>query len=188
MKAIDILNITTEMDVPRYKHLSACGDLAKEILEEVKIPSELKEKIIGTVLLHDIGYSNELKNTGQHSFDGYFYLSENFPGLVFEKSILFHGDFINVMSNSLYKEVEGIYDTLTDLEMIVLHIIDYCDTHIDGKGNEVTINGRWSDLEKRHKGINPEKWEVALKTKEYAYFVENTINYVLDRLEKIFNK
>lgn len=181
MNAIDVLKYTTNEDSTRYKHLTKCRELGEELLSDIIIDKEIKEKILNTILLHDIGYSEKIKDTGVHSVDGYRYLDANYPDLCFHKAIYMHADFVNVCPENYKEESALIYDSMNDLEFAALLIVDYCDSHTDGYGNEVTIKGRWEDLQNRYKN-KPEVLEITKKTEKYAYHVERVINRILDIL------
>lgn len=181
MNALDVLKYTTNEDSTRYKHLTKCRELGEELLSDILIDEKIKEKILNTILLHDIGYSEKLKDTGIHAIDGYRYLDANYPDLCFHKAIYMHSDFVNVCPDNYKEESNLLYDSMTDLEFATLLIVDYCDSHIDGYGNEVTINGRWEDLENRYK-TRPVVLAIAKTTKEYAFHVERIINRILDIL------
>ena len=65
MNALDVLKYTTNEDSTRYKHLTKCRELGEELLSDILIDEKIKEKILNTILLHDIGYSeNQLKAWG----------------------------------------------------------------------------------------------------------------------------
>lgn len=184
MKAIDILKITTNEETTRYKHLTSCYMLAKELLEDVPINFDIKEKILNTVLLHDIGYSDKLNVTNNHTIDGYDFLEVNYPDLCFHKTILLHGDFINYCPDIYKEKLELVYDSLTDLEFAVLIILDYCDHHVNGLGKRVSIDERWCDIRNRHT-----KDSKVLQLQEdlinYSYHIENIISRILNILPDI---
>lgn len=181
MKAIDILKFTTNEETTRYKHLTACYNQAEELLDNINIDKETKEKILNTVLLHDIGYSEKINTTKNHTLDGYNYLKDNYPNICFHKAIALHGDVINICENEYKDTFNEIYESLSDIEFATLIILDYCDTHVDGFGNRVTIAGRWADLEKRHKHeLHLTKHYTELK--RYAYHVESIIDNILKKL------
>lgn len=184
MLAIDILKKTTSEEQTRYKHLTACYQFANELLDTIDLTDEIKTKILNTVLLHDIGYSEVISNIGNHFVDGYNYLNENYPDICYHKAILLHSDFVNTCNNEYKELVTSVYDSLTDLEFAVLILLDYCDTHIDGVGNEVTIEGRWADLENRH-GNNIPKMNIINELKSYAYHIESIVDRILDSLPKL---
>lgn len=184
MNAIDILKFTTEEETTRYKHLTACYNQAKEMLSTINIDEIVKEKILNTVLLHDIGYSEKINTTNLHTLDGYNYLKNNYPEVCFHKVIALHGDFINICPKDYTDTVNDIYDSLSDLEFATLIILDYCDTHTDGYGNKVTLEERWSDLENRHKNENHLTKHYD-DLKKYTYHVEKITPEILHRLPKL---
>lgn len=184
MNALEILNLTTEKESSRYKHLTACCNLANELLQDVPINLDIKEKILNTVLLHDIGYSHTLNVTGEHNIDGYNFLNKNHPDLCFHKIVLLHGDFINYCPTKYNEILESVYDSLTDLEFAVLIIVDYCDHHIDGLGNEVTIDGRWKDIKNRH-SADSKVLKVQDDLIKYSYHIEKIIDRILNILPDI---
>lgn len=181
MKAIDILNYSTEENTTRYKHLTKCHELGQYILSDSKIDNSVKEKLLNTILLHDIGYSDVIKKTGIHSIDGYQYLEDNYKDICYHKAIIFHSDFINGCPDEYKNYVQEIYDSLTDLEFAALIILEYCDTHVDGYGNEVTIEDRMNDLYARYSN-NPEALTTFNRFKENALHIERIINRILDIL------
>lgn len=184
MKPIDILRYTTDIESTRYKHLMACHKLATELLADVPVSCDIKEKIANTVLLHDIGYSHKLNITNCHSVDGYVYFEKNYPDVCFHKAILLHSDFINYCPEEHKEIVETVYDSLTDLEFAVLILLDYCDNHVDGLGNRVTVEGRWEEIRNRHG-----KDSVVVKREEeltaYGHHLNNIIDRILDILPDI---
>lgn len=184
MLAIDILKETTNEELSRYKHLMSCYNLAKELLDTIDMNNDIKEKILNTILLHDIGYSDVISCTGNHFVDGYTYLENKYPDICYHKAILLHSDFINTCNEKYTELVYNVYDSLSDLEFATLIILDYCDSHVDGMGNEVTIEGRWADLNKRHSG-NESKMKVVNETKSYAYHVEKIVNHILNLLPNL---
>ena len=185
MNAFDILKETTDINHPRYLHLNGCYELAKELLEGLDISLPVKEKMLNTVLLHDIGYSSSVKVTGCHYVDGYNYLLDNHSDVCFEKVVCLHGDFVNITPIHHKDFVEGLYDSLSYLEFATLILVDYCDTHINGVGEEVTIEDRWNDLISRHNSNDERTMSDILNTKEYAYHTEKVINYILNILPKL---
>lgn len=184
MKPIELLKLTTDVETTRYKHLIACYNLATEILTNVPINEDIKEKIANTVLLHDIGYSDKLSITNCHTVDGYDYLDKNYPKLCYHKAILLHGDFVNHCPEVYREKLETVYDSLTDLEFAVLIILDYCDHHIDGFGRRVTIDERWSDLKNRHSKTS-KVIELEDELVAYSYHIENIIERILNILPDI---
>lgn len=184
MKPIDILRYTTDIESTRYKHLTACYSLATELLANVPVSLDVKEKIANTVLLHDIGYSHKLNVTNCHTIDGYDYLDENYPNLCFHKAILLHGDYINYCPEVHKQKLETVYDSLTDLEFAVLIILDYCDHHVDGLGNRVTIEERWADLKNRH-GKDSKVLQLEEELVAYSYHIDNVIERILNILPDI---
>lgn len=181
MNANEVLIYTTEKNTSRYNHLIGCYNLALDLLKDITLPTTVKDKILNTVLLHDIGYSDKLKCTGLHSIDGYNFLNKNHPDLCFHKAIYLHSDFVNICPDRYKAQSDEIFNSLSDLEFATLLLLDYCDCHIDGQGNEVTISGRWMDLESRYQN-NATVLHNSLSTKEYAYHVERIIDRILDIL------
>lgn len=184
MKAIDILKYTTKEELSRYKHLTSCREFALEFLDTLDISVDVKEKILNTILLHDIGYSEVISDTGYHSLDGYRYLKNNYPNLCYHNAILLHSDFVNTCAEEHEEFVTEIYNSLSDLEFAVLIFLDYCDSHIDGMGNEVTLAGRWADLRNRYKN-QPEKMQNIIDTFSYACHVEKIVDKVLDLIPNL---
>lgn len=183
-QAFEILEFTTDKELSRYKHLTSCFSFASELLNDVTISDDIKNKILNTILLHDIGYSEKIKVTGEHSIDGYTYLNENYPDLCFSKAILLHSDKINQVSNNYLQLVEKAYDSLSEIEFITLILLDYCDTHVSAYGDECTIDERWSDLKDRY--INdPKTLKSINETYEYAIHIESIVNYILDKLNSM---
>lgn len=181
-QAFEILEFTTDKELSRYKHLASCFSLASELLEGITVSDAIRNKILNTILLHDIGYSEKIKVTGEHAVDGYNYLNENYPDLCFTKAILLHSDKINQVSKNYLQLVTDTYDSLSEIEFITLILLDYCDTHISAYGDECTIDDRWCDLRNRYvdnetilKSIN--------ENYEYAIHIESIVNYILDRLD-----
>lgn len=184
MKAIDILKYTTKEELSRYKHLIACREFALELLDTLNIKTDVKEKILNTILLHDIGYSEVISDTGHYSLDGYRYLVNNHPNLCYHNAILLHSDFINTCAEEYKDFVTDIYNSLSDLEFAVLIFLDYCDSHVDGMGNEVTLEERWADLNNRYKH-NPEKMKIVTDTFSYACHIERIVDRILDLMPKL---
>ena len=185
MEALNILLETTDVSSPRFKHLTMAYNIAKEITNDLNIPKELKEKIVNTVLLHDIGYSEKINSTKLHSLDGYNYLHSKYPDICFEKCILLHSDFPKYCPNDYSDFVSNIEDNLSELEQIVLIILDYCDIHSNGFGKKVSLEERWEDLTSRHAN-NPTRLKEVLSSKEYAIFIDKSIEYNLEKLESLY--
>ena len=183
-QAFEILEFTTDKELSRYKHLTSCFSFASELLNDVTISDDIKNKILNTILLHDIGYSEKIKVTGEHSIDGYTYLNENYPDLCFSKAILLHSDKINQVSNNYLQLVEKAYDSLSEIEFITLILLDYCDTHVSAYGDECTIDERWSDLKDRYAN-DPKTLKSINETYEYAIHIESIVNYILDKLNSM---
>lgn len=183
-QAFEILEFTTDKELSRYKHLTSCFSFASELLNDVTISDDIKNKILNTILLHDIGYSEKIKVTGEHSIDGYTYLNENYPDLCFSKAILLHSDKINQVSNNYLQLVEKAYDSLSEIEFITLILLDYCDTHVSAYGDECTIDERWSDLKDRYAN-DPKTLKSINETYEYAIHIESIANYILDKLNSM---
>ena len=184
MEAIDILKYTTKEELSRYKHLTACREFASELLDTLDISSNVKEKILNTILLHDIGYSEIISDTGYHFLDGYRYLINNHPNLCYHNAILLHSDFVNTCAEEYKDFVTKIYNSVSDLEFAVLIFLDYCDSHVDGMGNEVTLQGRWLDLKSRYEA-EPEKLETLKDTFSYACYVETRVDRILDLIPNL---
>lgn len=187
MKAIDILKYTTKEELSRYKHLTACREFASELLDTIDISLDIKEKILNTILLHDIGYSEVISNTGYHSLDGYHYLKNNYPNVCYYNAILLHSDFVNTCPAEYTDFVIDIYNSLSDLEFAILIFLDYCDSHIDGTGNEVTLEGRWIDLHNRYND-KPEKLQELKDILSYASHVEKIVDRMLDLMPKFVSE
>lgn len=181
---MELLISTTNVETTRYKHLTGCYELAKELLENVKMDNEVKEKILNSVLLHDIGYSNKLNKTDCHSLDSYNYLKDNYPDVSFYKSILLHGELINYCPEEFKEEIQEVYDSLTDLEFATLIIIDYCDNHVNGYGVRVTVDERWEDIKSRHDKDSPVV-KYAEELTNYCYHIDNIIDEILRRLPNL---
>lgn len=184
MKSIDVLRYTTDIESTRYKHLMACYNLVTELLADVPISSDVKERIANTVLLHDIGYSHKLNITNCHAIDGYVYLEKNYPDICFHKAILLHSDLINHCPEEHRQMIENAYESLTDLEFAMLIILDYCDNHVDGLGNRVTIDERWKEIKNRH---SDDSIVIQLEDElsAYGYHLENIIERIFKILPDI---
>ena len=184
MKAIDILKYTTKEELSRYKRLTACREFASELLDTLDISLDVKEKILNTILLHDIGYSEVISDTGYHSLDGYRYLINNYPNICYHNAILLHSDFVNTCVEEHKALVTEIYNSLSDLEFAILIFLDYCDSHVDGMGNEVTLQGRWLDLKSRYED-EPEKLQILMGTFSYACHIEKIVDRILDLIPNL---
>ncbi|MBP3916202.1 hypothetical protein [Clostridium sp.] len=195
MKAIEILNSVVENDTKLYKHLWGAYTKAKNLLDGRHIDSDIKEKIINTVMLHDIGYSKKIAEVGDHNLDGYNFLLKKYPGVTFEKCVLLHGNYIGFLTEDDMHEnnaskvllADETNKSLTQLEEEVLNFLDYCDITTDGNGECTTVNGRLVDIIKRY-GTSEVKVKNFENHIDAAYRVCERIHYTINKIENMYIK
>lgn len=182
MQALSLLYKYSRDNVSRYNHLVSAHNIAKYILEDTIVRDDIKLKILNTVLLHDIGYSNKINETDNHNLDGYRFLKENAPDLCFNNVVLLHGDMVNLCKDEDKEFYRDVYNNLTEIEQIALVVVDYCDNHSDGNGEWVNVMERFEEMKERY----GDKFEILKQPKdtmEYAYFINTVLPYTLKRLD-----
>ena len=182
MQALSLLYEYSRDNVSRYNHLVSAHNIAKYILDDTIVRDDIKIKILNTVLLHDIGYSNKINETDNHNLDGYRFLKENAPDLCFNNVILLHGDMVNLAKDEYAEIYKEAYDNLTELEQIVMVIVDYCDNHSDGNGNWVNVGERFKEMKERYGDVF-ETVKYPKDMMDFAYFINKALPYALKRLD-----
>ena len=108
----------------------------------------VKNDLLLVAKYHDIGYANELINSGFHPIDGFLHLKKLGFKESIQKAVLLHTDAKDLAPNELKNYYVNIELSAYDLKL--LDFITYCDTHINDKGELCTLDERLSRIECRY--------------------------------------
>lgn len=137
----------------RLNHIISVGKMMEEITFFLFLDNKTRQLAIDCAYLHDIGYSEKVKDTGFHPYDGYLFCLEKGYDPSIAKIVLLHsGSFSQMLLNR--NHLEEIYhkaiNTLTAKEKLILDLVSFCDTHINGYGKRVSLSERVNDIYERH--------------------------------------
>lgn len=135
-----------------HNYFDRGGNRLKHILEVARKSGNTPESI-----LHDIGYSDELKITGFHPLDGALFCTNLGCGSEVLLPVMYHSGAMNEvrLSNSpfltIYEKCKlFINETITEK----IDWLSYCDMTTSSKGEDVTIDERMSDIFSRYDEMN----------------------------------
>lgn len=152
-KALEIL---LRNNTNRIKHSRAVAMVALEIASKMELSDELKEIILISALLHDIGYSEDFKFADFHPIDGYYYLMSNNWKEVYRMVALHHTHSYELAKMSR-KDVLSIYESKPldpEFELIV-NIISEADFTVNSEGEIVSSKERLEDIKFRYGNESP---------------------------------
>lgn len=124
--------------IDRYKHTIAVSLLMREKAQEIGLCSDTAQ-CVG--LLHDIGYSDDIKKTGFHALDGYNYL-KNIDQCMAER-IALH------TSTPEEAELRGINLPKVKQDKYA-RLLSYADSRVMGNGKVVSFEERLNDIINRY--------------------------------------
>lgn len=137
----------------RIGHSASCLKLANTIMEKNAFYKVVGYELLNMALYHDIGYSTAINKLNFHSVDGAAFL-ENKLNIDIVTAIAHHGGAEMLMKEHENKdEIEKLlkrYNTWNLRSKMFLEVINFIDAHVDGKGNIVTIEERYSDIANRY--------------------------------------
>lgn len=126
------------------------------------------EKVLNTVVLHDIGKS-ELLDGSSVNEAGYNYLC-NSPKV--------YALAIKNMNTASY--LEGC----TEVETLVTTIIDYCDVHTNSKGGFCSVDDKLEETLGLY-GITSREYRNMLDNINYYYIIDSDIKSTIKRLDEL---
>ena len=143
-------------DLPdRHAHSLRVYQNVGMFMDTITMHPDKKKSILLAALLHDIGYSPDLRSSGFHPFDGYIYLHEN--GWDFEVTSLVLGhSFARELSATQSPELYHIYyqkEKFLDTELLT--ILSLADFTAGPTGNLVTLSDRVNDIVNRYGEESP---------------------------------
>lgn len=140
---IEAKRLLTEDDT-RWAHVRGVAKLASKI-RRVVASSELPV-LISAALLHDVGYSRQLRVTGAHQLDGANHLRR--LGLDRLACLVAHH------SEAKFElEARGLTEELAAYDRedsAVSDALTYCDMLTGASGGRVSLNERLGEIEERH--------------------------------------
>ena len=112
------------------------------------------EELLELAKLHDIGYSEKVKDTGFHPYDGYKYIS-GFVSDDILNGVLLHTNARELSEYCTDSKIRNFYKLmgrrfLLTRRMFFIEAITYCDITTDSKGNKVTISKRLEEINQRY--------------------------------------
>lgn len=134
----------------RYKHSQAVSAKACEIADNLGYPQEVCVHLRIAGILHDVGYSPGLVQTGQHAYDGGLFLLEQ-PGLSnFAPDVGWH-------SNAKWEgRARGLEEPLIPQPLTNLHrILWIADFTTSATGEPVTLQERIQGIRERYDEDSP---------------------------------
>lgn len=131
-------------DSNRYKHIIGVINLAKEIENTISFNGDL----IQAALYHDIGYSDSLQYTKFHPIDSALKAEADNISPNIKNAILCHTG-ARGEANLINKDLM-IYYKFIEEDFKLANFLTYCDTHINSKGEKVSLNERLNDIYERY--------------------------------------
>lgn len=137
-------------DGNRLNHCKRVVMNMKRLLEYTKLDYATRQKMLMVSTLHDIGYSEIVRISGYHPYDGYLYLRENGWDIGLCNLVLLHS-FSRELAQGEYPELYHIFmnaERETDSKLIAL--ISLADFTSSSTGEKCTLEERVEDIEARY--------------------------------------
>lgn len=164
--ALKTLDTHLGYDRKLHTHSQVCAKIALKLYEKAGL--EPVEKVINTVLLHEIGNSNLIKFSNNFKENAFALLKNSSD--VYARAILNH-------STNTY-DFES-----SELEQYVTMVIDYCETHTDEDGFECTLDEKIKKTIERY-GSSSKEVEELLNLYDYYIGVELDIFDTIKKIDK----
>ncbi len=145
----------------RLAHVEAAGRQAVEVAR--RLPGELDgEAVIAAALLHDIGYSSDIRRTGFHPLDGALFLAEtDWPDTVVR--LVAHHSHAAVVAP--YHGVDHHLALIAPVEGFAADVLTYADLTAGRKGKGSTPEDRVAEMAQRH----AKRKDVPIEVREERY-------------------
>ena len=130
----------------RWAHTQ--GVVARAQVLARRVPQSEREALIAAAYLHDIGYADDVRETGFHPLDGALWLRAHGHDRL--ASLVAHhtGAWFEA-------EARGMVDALKEFaeeQSAVADVLTYCDLTTDPDGREVTPSARFAEIDGRYGG------------------------------------
>lgn len=138
-------------DENRKTHSLKVSSLVEKICDFLKLEDNLKDSIVASAILHDIGYSKEITKTNFHPVDGYVFLKEKGYNKIVLDVVLHHTgaeELVKMTREDLLPHYNC--SELEETSLLAVSIVSLADFHVNGYGVIVTPEERLEDIRVRH--------------------------------------
>lgn len=160
---------------PRLDHVLAVGEKAREVAR--KLGGDDGQRLIVSAFLHDIGYADQLVDTGLHQIDGARWLTD--LGLPSIASMVAHHS-----EAAVELELRGREELLDGFERPDQRIADaltYCDVTTGPAGQDVSLDERIEDVGRRRGSDSPVYRAMVKARARYVESIERTLDLLGDQ-------
>lgn len=172
--SMDNLDYFISQDTNRYQHIIGVINLAKKIEDQVQFHGDL----VTASLYHDIGYSKKLACTKFHPIDSAIKAQQDNLNDKIINAILCHtgaeGE-AKLINGNLMQYYEN-----ADLNDLLSKFLTYCDTHVNSKGEIVSLDDRLNDIYERYDKSHY-VYQNIKQHEKYFKKIEEDINEIVQR-------
>lgn len=134
----------------RWAHTQTAAAQAETVVATVPLTD--RDHLIAAAWLHDIGYAEQLVDTGFHPLDGARYLLRNGAPMRLAALVAHHSE------AALLAEAHGLLDELEEFprgHLLVCDALVYADMTAGPAGEHMRVSDRLADIRRRHADEGP---------------------------------
>lgn len=176
-RAQDLLNVALAHDPCRVEHVRGVCRTASRLARALRFPPEQVQHLLEAALLHDIGYSPELRQTGFHPLDGAAFLAHRgFAPKVVEATLFHTGARAEA---AFHPAAAPVYQKFSAFRSSpVADALTYCDLRTSPAGELITRPERLWEIRSRYGPEHPASRSVEQNRDDFERLGRQTVRQI----------